>query len=287
MRSIYSHRDAGVARTRYALLELASEQGWLYDDVLRQYGRERLLHRLAASPWGDQFVLQGAPAIEVRLGVPHRRLKSLVLACREPGVAQDVQAMVVAISQPRSDGLAIDSKSVRSTDDAGDGVRLKLFAYLESAQIPVQIDVVFDEPQAPPPDNMQLPSMLDQPGAPTMDVACFDAIAADKIQSIIERGALKARMKDFYDVWLCSQVDPLEELDVALGVAFDNRGTPIPGAGEVPDVLAARYVNGRHAAEQWEAFNRRALPNAEIDLSDAHHALQRAALPAFAMLSEG
>ena len=279
----------GANRIRDSLLEFANNEGALYDDVLRQYARERLLQRLGSSPWGDQFILQGAPAIEVRLGVPHRRLRTLDLVCRGPGTAQDVNALIAAISQGGDDGLTIDAGSVRCASaggGAGSVLRTKLFAYLDSAQIPVQLDVSFDQHLEPPPDAMQLPSMLDQPGAATMEVASFDAIAAGKIHWIVERGALKARMKDFYDVWLCAQVDPLEELDLALRTTFESRGTPLPVAGDVPDVLAARYVNGKHAAGQWEAFNRKEGPSADLEFCDVHHALQRAALPVFAALAE-
>ena len=53
------------ASVRQRLLNLARERGEDFNFTLTRYANERLLYRLASSPYRDQFVLKGAALFQV------------------------------------------------------------------------------------------------------------------------------------------------------------------------------------------------------------------------------
>jgi hypothetical protein len=69
---------------------------------------------------------------------------------------------------------------------------------------------------------------------------------------MIALGSANSRMKDFYDVWTCS--NHLEfsgaTLREAVAATFRNRETPVPA--EEPEAFAADFVDEHRV--QWNAF---------------------------------
>ena len=61
------------ASVRQRLLNLSRERGEDFNFTLTRYANERLLYRLARSPYRDQFVLKGAALFQVWSESLHRR----------------------------------------------------------------------------------------------------------------------------------------------------------------------------------------------------------------------
>jgi len=53
-------RGNQAASVRQRLLNLSRERGENFDYLLTRYGLERILYRLAKSPYNDRFILKGA-----------------------------------------------------------------------------------------------------------------------------------------------------------------------------------------------------------------------------------
>jgi predicted nucleotidyltransferase component of viral defense system len=57
-----------------------------------------------------------------------------------------------------------------------------------------------------------------------------ESAIAEKLQAMVALGEANSRMKDFYDVWICSRhldVDA-DTLLTAVSATFNNRETPLP-----------------------------------------------------------
>lgn len=63
-------------------------------------------------------------------------------------------------------------------------------------------------------------------------------------------------MKDYYDLWLISQVFELDRsrLAEAISATFARRGTTIPD--RVPDGLSPAFAKDTVKRRQWESFKR-------------------------------
>jgi hypothetical protein len=84
-------------------------------------------------------------------------------------------------------------------------------------------------------------------GGDTIEMLAYplETAIAEKLQAMVALGSANSRMKDFYDVWICStHLDfNANALMKSIDATFKNRQTPIPG-GEfealTPDFARAR-----------------------------------------------
>ena len=120
---------------------------------------------------------------------------------------------------------------------------------------------------------------------PTMDIDMLRKGRADQ-DSLLALGDANSRMKDFYDVWICSKHLDFNDgtLFKAVDATFKNRKTTIP-IGEVRAFTTA--FAERHRV-QWNAFAKKV---GEDDLVDAFERIAEDirifAMPVFVWLARG
>ena len=105
------------------------------------------------------------------------------------------------------DGIFFDPKSVegeRITEDADyEGVRVRFRGELDTARIPMQLDVGFGDIIIPSAKPVAYPTILDLP-APQILGYSRETAVAEKLEAMVKLARLNSRMKDFYDIWLLS-----------------------------------------------------------------------------------
>jgi hypothetical protein len=135
------------------------------------------------------------------------------------------------------------------------------------------------------------PRMIEYPvflGGDTVQLLAYpiQSSIAEKLQAMVALGNANSRMKDFYDVWICSNhLDfDADTLLAAIEATFKNRETPIP-ADDV-EALTTAFAEGHRA--QWNAFVRNI---GESGLSEAFgrivDELRTFAMPALHSLASG
>ena len=283
LRCVAALPDAMSMEIRGELYRHACEHGLTFDQVLRRYATERFLHRMETKRRG-QRALRGAWAMEVRLGVQHRRWTTIQLLDRKPLDLADVNKRAfwlieAAADAWHDDALRIDLNSARWSSPADHGaawIRYKLFGYLQQAQLPLQIDIRYDNDVSPAPEEMEIPSLLDQPWT-TMPVYCFDALAAEKLVTIIQRGVLRFRARDYYDLWLMTQVDPLDDLGKALEHMLSEEDFKKPD--DVPSALTDKFATSEHAKWHWRVFLDRGGPLEKVAFRDVVAGIRDRVMP--------
>ncbi len=131
------------ASVKARLLTIARSRNEDFNAILTRYVIERVLHRLASSSHASDFLLKGAMT---RLELIFREV------CQVPVF---------------EDGLGFDPTTVHAApireEAVYDGVRVTFLATLGTARIPVQVDVGFGDSTEPPPEVVELPTLLDHP----------------------------------------------------------------------------------------------------------------------------
>ena len=181
----------------------------------------------------------------------------------------EISALFNDVSGYSKDGLLVHGYDLRMRwppqDLAHGRVQMKMFAYLSGAQTPLQVELGFDDPMVPAAKVMELPTLLDM-AAPSIQVYAFDTLVAEKLHGIVERGTFKVRMKDYYDVWLITQVDPLDDLEDAVEATFRHRKTTLPRG--IPAGLTDRFAASDHAQRHWDAFLEHGTPAERLAFED-------------------
>lgn len=137
--------------------------------MLMRYGLERLMYRLSQSEYRDAFVLKGAMMFVVWAGHSYRATKDLDLMAlqtasrdRLSNVFRELCAMRVV-----EDGLTFEPDSVEAEnireEQAYQGVRVKLLTKLDTARIPLQVDIGFGDAVTPKPAKGDFPPLLEFP----------------------------------------------------------------------------------------------------------------------------
>ena len=159
--------------------------------------------------------------------------------------------------QVEGDGLRFDATTVtaeRIMEDADyEGVRVRFVEYLESARIPIQIDLGFGDVITPGTVETEVPSLLGLPRA-KLQTYPRESVVAEKFETMVNLGLANSRMKDFYDLLSLSREFAFEGnlLSVAIQKTFTRRGTALPSGA--PVAFTSEFFDDGEKKKQWAAF---------------------------------
>ena len=94
-------------------------------------------------------------------------------------------------------------------------------------------------------------------------------MVAEKFEAMVRLGIANSRMKDFYDVWLLSQLFEFvgRILSDAIRTTFGRRSTQIPNT--LPIAFTDEFYNDPQKQTQWRAFVRKTKPEITFGNLDA------------------
>jgi predicted nucleotidyltransferase component of viral defense system len=247
-----------AASVRNRLLERSKAESQAFTVMLQRYGMERFLYRLSVSDYANAFYLKGAMLFWV-WNVQERRttmdIDLLGFMDNSLDRVEQVFRDICAADVP-DDGLQIhlDTLSAQRIKEDADyeGVRVTFRAQLDTAVIPMQIDIGFGDRVTGIDDAQDFPVLLDMP-APRLKCYPIEAVIAEKFEAMIKLELLNSRMKDFYDIWLLSRQYGFDMplLLKTCRATFRQRKTSCP-----PDspFFSPEMAESRAKQVQWSAF---------------------------------
>ena len=245
------------------LLDIARANRLVYNELLMRYILERIFYRIGKSGHSGKFILKGGTLFVCwQGGFDHRPTMDADMLYRGVGTPEHLKAVFTEICTVPTpdDGLRIDVASMtaeRILEDAEyGGVRLSFNAHIGRSRTQVQIDVGVGDAVTPTAKMAAYPTLLDFP-APRMRIYPPETAIAEKFETLVRRGMLNSRMKDFYDIW---KLKTLFDYDInvlgkAIARTFERRKRPIPT--ERPIALTERFWNDPVKQQQWHAFLRK------------------------------
>jgi predicted nucleotidyltransferase component of viral defense system len=247
-----------AASVRARLLTLSKSTGQPFDVLLTRFVLERLLYRLSRSRYAKSFVLKGAMLLATWEDNPHRVTRDLDLLGFGESEAEGMLTIfreVLAVDEGDGVLFNIDELKVAQIREELQygGLRLKTRAALDSARVPVVVDIGFGDAIAPGLEDIEYPVLLGFP-APHIRAYARETVIAEKFQAMVMLGRANSRMKDFHDVWALSRNHAFEgdRLAQAIKATFERRKTDIPTA--TPDALTKDFAADPAKQQQWRAF---------------------------------
>ena len=242
------------------LRNTSKSSGAPFQQVLQLYAMERFLYRISKSKHAQSVILKGALLLKT-IGIPNAR-PTVDIDMLRKGKADHASLVALikdcATLDVEADGLAFVADSVVAEDIAKDseykGTRVLMDVRMDNVRLKIQIDFGVGDVMVPGPRMIEYPVFL---GGDAISMLAYpiESSIAEKLQAMVALGNANSRMKDFYDVWICSNhldfnADTLLE---AIDVTFRNRETPVP-ADEV-EPLTSAFAEGHRV--QWNAFVRK------------------------------
>ena len=249
-----------AASVKQRLLNRAREQKEDFNLLLTKYGLERILYRIGRSQYKESFVLKGALLFELwaeQRYRPTRDADFLSKGENNPARYQQIFEEICELDV-EDDGVRFDRRTVKveriKEDQDYEGLRVTFTGFMESARLPVQIDIGFGDAVTPDPIETDFPTLLQSP-APRLLSYPRETVIAEKFEVMVKLGIANTRMKDFHDLNTLSELFHFESetLVTAIHNTFERRNTALP-IGEPPTALTEEFYADRTKMAQWNAF---------------------------------
>ena len=265
--------------------------GATFQQVLQLYAMERFLYRISKSEHAQNVILKGALLLKT-IGIPKARPTLDIDMLRKGRADQEsLEALVkdCATLEVEADGIAFIAGSIVAEETKKDseykGTRILMDARMDNVRLKIQIDFGVGDVMVPGPRMIEYPVFL---GGDAIQLFAYpiESAIAEKLQAMVALGNANSRMKDFYDVWICSKHLDFNAgtLRKAIEATFKNRDTSLPT--EEVQALTTAFVEGHRV--QWNAFVRKI---GESELTDAFGSivddLKIFALPMLGSLARG
>lgn len=238
--------------------------------LMRIYMMERFLERLAQSEYRDNFIIKGGILVTAMIGVAHRSTMDIDTSMKNLNLsAEDALRVVNQVKDiDLDDGVSFEVKDVSNIMDEMEypGIRVTMNANVGRLITPLKIDISTGDVITPRAIEFNYDLLLEDRSISLWSYN-LETILAEKLQTVLARGILNTRMRDFYDIRML--LDTYEDkvnkavLKDAFAATCKKRGT------DHLQEQAEEIIKIIEADEQlqvlWRAYQRKYSYAAEID----------------------
>lgn len=238
--------------------------------LMRIYMMERFLERLAQSEYRDNFIIKGGILVTAMIGVAHRSTMDIDTSMKNLNLsAEDALRVVNQVKDiDLDDGVSFEVKDVSNIMDEMEypGIRVTMNANVGKLITPLKIDISTGDVITPRAIEFNYDLLLEDRSISLWSYN-LETILAEKLQTVLARGILNTRMRDFYDIRML--LDTYEDkvnkavLKDAFAATCKKRGT------DNLQEQAEEIIKIIEADEQlqvlWRAYQKKYSYAAEID----------------------
>ena len=238
--------------------------------LMRIYMMERFLERLAQSEYRDNFIIKGGILVTAMIGVVHRSTMDIDTSMKNLNLsAEDALRVVNQVKDiDLDDGVSFEIKDVSNIMDEMEypGIRVTMNANVGRLITPLKIDISTGDVITPRAIEFNYDLLLEDRSISLWSYN-LETILAEKLQTVLARGILNTRMRDFYDIRML--LDTYEDkvnkavLKDAFAATCKKRGT------DHLQEQAEEIIKIIEADEQlqvlWRAYQKKYSYAAEID----------------------
>lgn len=248
--------------------------------LMRIYMMERFLERLAQSEYRDNFIIKGGILVTAMIGVAHRSTMDIDTSMKNLNLsAEDALRVVNQVKDiDLDDGVSFDVKDVSNIMDEMEypGIRVTMNANVGRLITLLKIDISTGDVITPRAIEFNYDLLLEDRSISLWSYN-LETILAEKLQTVLARGILNTRMRDFYDIRML--LDTYEDkvnkvvLKDAFAATCNKRGT------DHLQEQAEEIIKIIEADEQlqvlWRAYQKKYSYAAEIDYASVINGVRK------------
>lgn len=191
------------AQIKGRIKNVAKQNGSDPITLLRIYMMERFLERITYSKYKDDFIVKGGILVTSMIGISMRSTMDIDTTIRNFDLTKEETTRIVNGIKD----ISLDDHIEFILNDVSDimdnmeypGIRIHMDAKLENLIVPIKIDISTGDVITPREIRYEYPLLLEDKSIQLWSYN-LETILAEKIQTILSRGLLNTRMRDFYDV---------------------------------------------------------------------------------------
>lgn len=176
--------------------------------LLQNYMFERFIERLSKSNYQNNFILKGGMLIASIVGIDNRATMDMDATVKDYPISVDSlrNAVTDICSIDIQDDVKFSFKGIEPIreDDIYGGYRVSIQADYDSIITPLQIDMTTGDVITPN-EILFLFKMTFTEDTIGVWAYNIETVLAEKVETILNRGELTTRPRDFYDVYILSK----------------------------------------------------------------------------------
>lgn len=172
--------------------------------LMRIFIMERFLERVANSEYAEDFIIKGGILVTSMIGVSLRSTMDIDTTIRNFNLSQEEALHIVQVicEIDLDDGVFFKVKEVSSIMDEMEypGIRIGLDAFIGEMVTPIKIDISTGDVITPRAIEYDYKLMLEERSIRLWSYN-LETILVEKLQTVLARGSLNTRMRDYYDIY--------------------------------------------------------------------------------------
>lgn len=197
------------AQLKGRLKNLANQHHADARTLMRLYMMERFLERISASNYRDNFIIKGGILVTSLIGVALRSTMDIDTTIKNLNLSdEDIRHIVDEICTiDLQDNVKFQVKQLSRVMDEMEypGIRVTLNAFLGNMPVPMKIDISTGDVITPREIHHQYKLLLEDRSILLWSYN-LETLLSEKIQTVLARGQLNTRMRDFYDLYELSRI---------------------------------------------------------------------------------
>ena len=226
------------------------------NEVLQNFMFERILERLSVSKYKNNFILKGGLLLSSIMGIDTRTTMDMDTCIKGIDLTDEQLYLVLneILSIDIEDGVIFEiknSKAIREEDTYG-GLRYNIVAKFDNIRVDLSIDIATGDLITPHEIEYDYKMMFEDRNLKIMAYN-IESIIAEKYQTVIVRGILNSRMKDYYDLYYLVTYKEFSKQHIKEAIirTFNKRETEIEKIDNVEK--GVEYISKEKALEDLKA----------------------------------
>ena len=253
---------------------LSAQTGVHQNILLKSFFFDAFLKRLSVSSCKERFVFKGGFLLSSVLGIQQRSTIDMDFLIRNMNLSENamIETAKEVIGINVGDNVRFEFKGldpIRQEDEYG-GYRISLLGRLENIKEIVNIDIATGDPITPEAVGYQYKCLFDGEVL-NFHAYNFETILAEKLQTILSRGVLNSRSKDYYDLFIIHKLRwkdiDKQILQMAFSATCAYRRTPFSRVSAIR--IVENLKNDPQMEQRWNIYRRKNKFVGDTEFKDA------------------
>ncbi len=228
------------------------------NEVLQNYMFERILERLSVSQYKNNFTLKGGLLLSSIMGISTRTTMDMDTSVKGINLTDTelykILKEILDINVGDNVKFQImNSTPIREEDNYG-GLKYNIIATFDNLKVNLSIDIATGDTITPKEIEYNYKMLFEDRKLQIMTYN-IESIIAEKFQTVVSRGILNSRMKDYYDLYYLVTYKEFskENLKQAITKTFEKRNTNLK---EIENTLS-KIKESSFIKELWENYSKK------------------------------
>lgn len=260
-------------KLRSIISKKAKGDNTLSGQLYQMFFFERILERLSVSKYKHNIILKGGLLLSSIIGDNERTTKDMDATLKSmPLKKENIQNIFEEILNIQLDDNAtfeiLDIKDIREEDEYG-GFKINIMAKMDNMKIHLAIEITTGDIITPREIDYNYNSIFEDKKIPILAYT-IETVLAEKYHTVVTRGLLNTRMKDFYDIYILiskyKDIINIENLKNAIVNTFKHRNTEIDIL-EIQETISD-IKKDKEMNNLWENYKKNAIYAKYIKFED-------------------